>query len=176
MLAVANSSEPATFANTIEGLERAGKRLNRVGAIFGVMTANMTTPEYQALQREWGPRLAAAFDEIYLNADLFARVRSVHEARATSGLNAQQQRLATRYYENFVRRGAQLNPEQKQQLSQYNQELARLFAAFNEKLLADEQTFTVATEAEMAGVPADVRNAAAAAARARNLPAGQFAI
>ncbi len=174
--AIAASGDAPTFANTIEAMERAGRRLGRVGAVFGVMTSNMSSPDYQALQREWGPRLAAASDAIILNPALFQRVRAVYEARERSGLDAQQQRVVTRYYEQFVRRGANLSPEQKQQLSAYNQDLARLFARFSEKLLADEQTFVTATEAELAGVPADVRNAAAAAARERNLPAGQFAI
>ncbi|MDQ8755375.1 M3 family metallopeptidase [Sphingosinicella sp. LHD-64] len=174
--AITASREAPTFANTIEAMERAGRRLGRVGAVFGVMSSNMSNPEYQAAQREWGPRLAAASDAIILNPELFQRVRAVYEARERSGLDAQQQRVVTRYYEQFTRRGANLNPEQKQQLSAYNQELARLFAQFSEKLLADEQTFVTAGETDMAGVPADVRNAAAAAARERNLPAGQFAI
>lgn len=176
VLAVANNPAAPTFANTIEALERAGERLGRVGTLFSVMTDNMTNPEYQALQRDWSPRLAAASDETFLNPEIFNRIRSVYEARETSGLNPQQQRLATRYYELFVRRGANLSPEQKQQLSAYNQDLARLFAVFAEKVLADEQSFITATEAELAGVPADIRAAAAAAARERNLPAGQFAI
>jgi peptidyl-dipeptidase Dcp len=174
--AIANNPAPPTFANTIEALERAGRELDRVGSIWGVMTSNMSTREYQALQREWGPRLAAASDQIVLNPALFQRIRAVYEARATSGLNAQQQRLVTRRYEAFVRRGANLNAEQKQQLTAYNQELARLFAEFSEKVLHDEETYIAASEAELAGVPADVRNAAAAAARERNLPAGRFAI
>ena len=103
-------------------------------------------------------------------------MKTVYEARKSSGLNAQQQRVVTRLYDQFVRRGANLNAEQKRQLSGYNQELARLFAEFNQKLLADEETYITATEAELAGVPADVRGAAAAAARERSLPAGQFAI
>jgi peptidyl-dipeptidase Dcp len=168
--------EAPTFANTIEAMERAGRRLGRVGAVFGVMSSNMSNPEYQAVQREWGPRLAAASDAIILDPELFQRVRAVYEARERSGLDAQQQRVVTRYYQQFVRRGANLSPEQKQQLSAYNQELARLFAQFSEKLLADEQTYVTASEAELTGVPADVRNAAAAAARERNLPTGQFAI
>lgn len=172
---VANREAP-TFANTIEPMERAGRRLGRVASVFGVMTSNMSNPEYQAVQREWGPRLAAALDAIILNPELFQRIRTVYEARERSGLDAQQQRVVTRYYEQFTRRGANLSPEQKQQLSAYNQELARLFSQFSEKLLADEETYITASEAELAGVPADVRNAAAAAARERNLPAGQFAI
>ncbi len=165
-----------TFESIIVPLERSGRRLGRVFAVWGVMTGNMTTPAYQALQREWGPRLAAATDEIYLNPDLFARVRAVYENRERAGLDAQQQRLVTRIYEGFVQRGAALSDEQKQQLSAYNQQLAGLFAEFSEKVLADEQTFIATSETELAGVPQDVRNAAAAAARARNLPEGQFAI
>ncbi|MGZ8335505.1 MAG: M3 family metallopeptidase [Allosphingosinicella sp.] len=174
--AIADNPAPATFANTIEALERAGARLDRVEAVFGVMIANMATPEYQAIQREWGPRLAAASDAIFLDPALFQRIRTVYEARERAGLDVQQQRLATRLYESFVRRGANLTPEQKQQLSAYNQELARLFAAFSEKVLADEQTWIAVTEGDLAGIPADVRATAAAAARERNLAAGQFAI
>jgi peptidyl-dipeptidase Dcp len=176
VLAIAEDPAAPTFRNTVEALERAGERLDRVGSVFGVMTDNMATPAYQALDREWSPRLAAAFDEIILNPALFQRVKTVYDARETAGLDAQQQRVVTRLYQQFLRRGANLNAEQKQQLSAYNQELARLFSAFSEKVLADEQTFITASEADLAGVPADVRAAAAAAARERNLPAGQFAI
>lgn len=174
--AIASNPAPPTFENTIEALERSGNRLARVMAVFGVMTSNMTTPEYQALQREWSPKLAAASDEINLDPELFARVKAVYEARDRSGLSDQQKRLVTREYESFVRRGANLSPEQKQQLSAYNQQLARLFAGFSEKVLADESTFIAATETELKGVPADVKAAAAAAAKERQLPAGQFAI
>lgn len=174
--AVARNTAPPTFANVIEPLEKAGETLGRVGSLFGVMVSNMTTPEYQALAREWGPRLSAASDAIFLDPQLFQRIKAVYDARESSGLNDQQQRLVTRYYENFVRRGANLNPEQKQQLSALNQELARYFAQFSEKVLADESKHLVVSEADLAGVPADVRATAAAAARERNLPEGQFAI
>jgi peptidyl-dipeptidase Dcp len=174
--AVANARSAPTFANTVEPLERSGQRLDRVLAIFGVMTSNMATPAYQALDREWSPRLAAASDEIILNPALFQRIRTIYEARETSGLNAQQQRVITRLYNQFVRSGANLNADQKQQLTALNQQLAGLFSQFSEKVLADESTHIVATAAELRGVPEDVRNAAAAAARERNLPAGSFAI
>ncbi|HEX8527507.1 M3 family metallopeptidase [Allosphingosinicella sp.] len=176
VLAVANSRSAPTFENTVEPLERSGQRLDRVLAVFGVMTSNMATPEYQALEREWSPRLAAVNDEIILNPALFQRVKAIYEARESSGLNAQQQRVITRLYNQFVRSGANLDAGQKQQLTAYNQQLAGLFAQFSEKVLADESTHIAVAAAELTGVPEDVRNAAAAAARERNLPAGQFAI
>ena len=136
------------------------------------MTSNMATPAYQALDKEWSPKLSAASDEITLDPKLFQRIKAVYEARESAGLDAKQQRLVTRLYDSFVRRGANLSPEQKQQLSAYNSALAEKFATFSEKVLADESTHIVATEAEMKGVPADVKAAAAAAAKERKLPVG----
>ena len=176
VLAIADNPAAPTFQNTVEALEKAGERLGRVGALFGVMTGNMTNPQYQALQKEWGPKLAAASDQITLNPQLFQRIKAVHGARQSSGLDAKQQRLVTRLYDSYVRRGANLAPEQKQQLSAYNQQLASAFANFSEKVLADESTHLAANEAEMKGVPDDVRAAAKAAAKERNLPADIYAI
>ena len=176
VLAIANNPAAPTFANTVEALEKVGERLDRVLSVFGVMTSNMATPAYQALDKEWSPKLSAAYDEINLNPQLFQRIKAVYEARANSGLDAKQQRLVTRLYDSFVRRGANLDDAQKQQLSAYNQQLATKFATFSEKVLADESTFITATEAELKGVPADVKAAAAAAAKERKLPAGSYAI
>ncbi len=176
VVAIADNPAAPTFQNTVEALEKAGERLGRVGALFGVMTGNMANPQYQALQKEWGPKLAAASDQITLNPQLFQRIKAVYEARQSSGLDAKQQRLVTRLYDSYVRRGANLSPEQKQQLSAYNQQLASAFASFSEKVLADESTHLAANEAEMKGVPEDVKAAAKAAAKERNLPADVYAI
>ena len=176
VLAIADSPDAPSFSNTVEALEKAGQRLDRVLSMFGVMTDNMATPAYQALEKEWSPRLSAASDEIILNPKLFQRIKSVYEAREVSNLDAKQQRLVTRLYESFVRRGANLSPEQKQQLTAYNSQLAGKFAEFGEKVLADESTYITASEADLKGVPADIKAAAASAAQERKLPAGSYAI
>ena len=176
IVAIRDNPARPTFANTVEPLERAGATLDRVLSIFGVMTSNMATPPYQALSKEWSPKLSAAADEITLDPRLFARIKAVYDARANSGLDAKQQRLVTRLYEGYTRRGANLSPEQKTQLAACNSQLAGKFAVFSEKVLADESSFTTATLAELTGVPADIKAAAAAAAKSRNLPAGTYAI
>jgi peptidyl-dipeptidase Dcp len=176
VLAVANNPAPPTFVNTIEALEKTGQRLDRVLSVFGVMTSNMATPPYQALDKEWSPRLSAASDEIILNPKLFQRIKTLHDNKASLGLDATQDRLLTRTYESFVRRGANLKQAQKQQLSAMNQQLAELFATFSEKVLADESTYIRASEAQLNGVPVDVKAALAAAAKAQGKPAGTYAI
>lgn len=174
--AIADNPEAPTFANTIEAMQKAGDRLDRVGSIFGVYTSNLSTPQVQALNKEWSPKLSAASDEITLDPRLFARIETLYNNRAGLGLDAVQLRLLERTYEARVRNGAKLDAAQKQQLSGYNQQLASLFSDFNAKLLADEGSFTQASEAEMAGVPADIKAAAAAVAKEKGLPAGTYAI
>jgi peptidyl-dipeptidase Dcp len=174
--AIANNPAEPTFENTIDAMERAGERLDYVQSIFGVYSSNLSTPEVQAINKEWSPKLSAAYDRINLNSALFKRIERLYEQRDTLGLDSKQKRLLTRTYEGFVRRGAKLNDAQKAQLSEYNQQLASAFSDFNSKLLADESTYTSATEAELAGVPADVKDAAAAAAKEAGQPAGTYAI
>jgi peptidyl-dipeptidase Dcp len=174
--AIANNPAPPTFENVIEALEKTGRRFSRVENVFAVMTDNMSTPEYQALDKEWQPKISAAFDEINFNEKLFQRVKALYDRKASLGLDAKQDRLLTRTYDGFVRSGANLNPAQKAQLASMNQELATLFSTFNERVLADESTYISATEAEMKGVPADLKAALAAAAKERKQPAGTYAL
>jgi peptidyl-dipeptidase Dcp len=175
-LAIANNPAPPTFANTIEAMEKAGQRLGRVQAVFGVYDSNLSSPEVQAIDKEWSPKLTAANDEIILNRPLFQRVETLYTNRASLNLDAKQTRLLERTYEFFVRNGAKLNEQQKAQLSKINQQLSSAFSEFNVRLLADEATHTAANEAERKGVPQDVKDAALAAGKEKGLPAGVYAI
>jgi peptidyl-dipeptidase Dcp len=174
--AIANNPQAPTFANTIEAMEKAGRRLDRVQTLFGVMTDNMSTPAYEALDKEWSPKFSAASDEIRLNPKLFQRIETLYNNRASLGLDAKQTRLLTRTYEYFVRNGAKLNDAQKAELSALNQKLSSAFSEFNSHLLKDEATFTQASAAQMAGVPQDVKDAAASVAKSKGLPAGSYAV
>ncbi len=163
---IADNPAAPTFANTFVPMQLAGRTLGRVGTLFGVMTGNMNSPAYQALDRDWSPKLSAAQDEITFDPKLFARIEAIWKNR--SALDTQQQRLVTRTYDSFVRQGAKLNAAQKAQLSQYNQALATSFTEFSRKLLADEGTAILVTdEAQLAGVPDSVKTGAKAAAAER---------
>ena len=165
---IANNPAKPSFANTFVPMQNAGQTLNRVMTLFGVMTGNMNTPAYQALDREWSPKLSKASDEITFNPNLFARIEAIYKARDTSGLDAQQKRLVTHTYDSFVRQGAKLTPAQKAELSAFNQNLAINFSEFSQRLLADEGTAIIVTdEARLAGLPDSVKAVAKAAAAER---------
>jgi len=172
----ADPSAP-TFDNTIVPLERSGRSLDRVTAVYGVYTSTLNDDEMQAIQREMAPKLAAFRDQIIQNSRLFGRIAAIYAARDNLPLTAEQHRLLWRNYTTFTHAGAKLDDEGKRQLSEYNQKLARLYTAFSQNVLAEEGTQMVLLEREeeLAGLPLSVRDAAAAAASSRGKP-GQWAI
>ena len=172
------ATDPAapTFDNTIGALEDAGRHENRVETLFGVHSDNLSTPEIQAVEREWSPKVAAASDKITFNGPLFARIEALYAAREQAGLTPEQKRLLERTRDNFVRAGAQLDAGQKEKLAQINQDLAVAFTEFSSKVLADENTWTVLDKpADLAGLPESLRAAYKAAADERKLT-GKWAV
>ena len=163
---IAQSPAAPTFANTIVALERTGRTLDRVQRLFGVMTENMTTPAYQAIERELAPKRAAADDEILFNEALFRRISAVYDAREK--LAPEERRICERVRDRFVRSGARLDSAQKAQLAAMNQELATSFTDFAAKVLADENSWvTIDREADLEGLPAAVVASYRAAAEER---------
>lgn len=168
--AIANNPEPATFANTSVAMQLAGEPMNRSMALFGVMTGNVGSADYRALQSEVSPLLSAAGDETTFNAALFARIKHVHDTAAAAGLSAEQARIAERAYNSFVRNGAALDAAGKAELGRINTALSKAFTSFGQKVVEDEKTYIhVTEEAALAGLSAGDKAAAAAAARANNL-------
>lgn len=166
---IANSSASPTFENTIVALERAGQKLDRVIPVYGVFAGTMSTPDFQAVEREMAPRLAAFQDQITQNEKLFRRIAVVYDAREKAGLTSEQKRVAWLYHTNFVRAGAKLDAAAKKRVGEINQRLAALFTSFNQNVLADETDYVLVleNEADLAGLPPSLRSGAAAAAKTR---------
>lgn len=175
--AIAGDQAAPTFANTLAALERSGRTLERVAAVYGVFTSTRSDEAMQAVERALEPRLAAHRDRIITDGRLFARVQAVHENRAGEPLDAEQKRLAWLHHTTMARHGAALDDAAKRELSAMSEELAELFTTFTQRVLADEESQAVFVEAEadLAGLPPSVRDAAAEAAAARGRP-GAWAI
>ncbi|HUR28824.1 MAG TPA: M3 family metallopeptidase [Planctomycetota bacterium] len=167
--AIANDPRPPDFDNTIAAMERAGRTMDRVASIFGIFRSTMSTPEFQVVEAKMTPRLAEFGDKITQNEKLFARIAAVYESKDKAKLTAEQQRLVWLDYTSFVRAGAKLDKTAKARLSAINQRLATLFTSFSQDLLADESGYELVLdkEADLAGLPDSVKQAAAAAAEAR---------
>ena len=169
----ANPRAP-TFANTIAALERSGRMLERVNALFEVHAGTLKLGAMARVEQEVMPRLAAFADEIIQDPELFRRIEAVRSGpgHPGSGRDPEQRRLVWHTHTRFVRAGARLDGPGKARVQAINQRLADLYTRFGQNVL-DEETrqFTVIErEADLAGLPEAYRDAAARAAAAMDLP------
>lgn len=167
--AIAENPAPATFENTLTAMERSGQTMSRVGAVYGVWSSAMSTPEFQKVEQELAPMMAAFSDEIIQNEKLFARVKAVYESPETKKLTPEQQRLAWDKYNGFVQRGALLNKKQKAQVAKMNQRLAALSTKFSQNILGDEEkdALTITDKKDLEGLPQWLIDAASSEAERR---------
>ncbi len=133
---IANNPEPPTFENTIVALEKSGAMLTRVSKVFFALTQANTDDVLQKVKSDTAPELAAHHDAIFMNAKLFARVKSLYDRRASLNLGPEEATLLEVYYHDFVASGANLPDSGKARLMEINKTLSRLETAYDEKLLA----------------------------------------
>ncbi len=168
---IAHRDAPATFVNTIVALERSGRILDRVRRVFWCLTSADTTPELQAIETEYAPKLSAHADAITLDRALFARIDDLHAHLDELGLDAESTKLLQRYHLDFVRAGAALDEADQDRLRGLNAELATLSAEFGVRLLAAAKGSAVHVNdvAELDGLSDDAIAAAAETATQRGL-------
>jgi len=168
---IASMQQAPDFENTIAALEHTGQTLDRVQKIYGIWSGNMSGPEFQTVEREMAPKLAAFSDKITQNEKLFKRIEAVYNSPEKQKLSAEQQRLAWYYHNLFVRSGAKLDADAKVRLSQINQKLAGLFTRFGQNVLADEtdQMLVLEKENDLEGLPQSLKDAAAGDAAGKKL-------
>ena len=168
VLAIANNPAPASFDNTLLALEKSGELLTRVSRVFYNLVGTDSNPQRRDIQSALAPKMAAHSDNINLNPQLFARIKSLHQQRNELGLDGESVRLIEVYYDRFVRAGAQLSEEQKTAIRALNEEHSKLTNQFSQNLLAETKNIAVLVDskAELAGLSDSQITAAANAASA----------
>jgi peptidyl-dipeptidase Dcp len=166
---IIKNSEPPTFANTLEALDRSGLFLDRVQRVIENLLSAHTNDILQNIATELAPIVSRHYDEIYLNDRLFQRIKSVYDQRDRLELIPEQRRLLEKFYKDFIRAGANLDKAKKARLKEINQELAVLSLKFSDNVLKDTNAFELVIEnqSDLEGLPSNVVAAAAEAAKER---------
>ena len=170
--AIANNKNAATFSNTIEALEFSGVLLKKVSSVFFNLHSADTNDGLDKIANEITPILSEHNDNIYLNEKLFARVKKLYDNRSKLKLTTEQSRLLEKYHREFVRSGAALNAAQKAKLREINKELSMAELTFGQNVLDETNSYqkVVDNEADLAGLPESVRQAAAESAKEAGKP------
>jgi peptidyl-dipeptidase Dcp len=168
--AITHDPAAPDFNNTITALERSGKLLSKVSAVFYDLVSAHSNPALLAIDKEVSLRMARHWNPIMMNAVLFGRIVALHDNRAALGLTGEQKRLLERTYTRFHRSGAGLDEQAKARMADINERLAHLGTAFSHHLLGDEQDwFMELGEADPEGLSDSFVAAAKAAADERGM-------
>lgn len=172
--AIAEDPAAPTFANTIEALDRSGALYHKVSNVFSAINASDTNPARQKVARDLAPREARLDDFRLQNPAIWKRIETLYKQRDKLNLSEEQQAVLERYRTDYRRAGAGLDPQKKAEVGDLNAKLAELQNTFSENLLAEAQEFELylTDEADLDGLPADVRQGAAEMARERGHEGG----
>ena len=172
--AICGHAGEATFENTIVALEKAGKALSRVSALFWNRAGTDTNEVVQALEPEIAARLSRHASKIAMNSALFARVDALYRRRESLGLDREGLRVLERHWKGFVRAGARLPSAGQTRLAEIDERLAELGTRFGQNVLNDEKSWSLVLdgESELSGLPDFLRDAMASAAAERGVAGG----
>jgi peptidyl-dipeptidase Dcp len=175
--AIANSTEAPTFENTIAAMERSGAELDRVFSYYGIMSSNMSSPEFREIQAKLAPKLSEFSSKINQNKALFDRIKSVYEASLVRPLDADQQRVVELTYNGFAMRGAELSADKKARYAAIDKELSTLYNTFSDNVLHDEENYVTYLNADqLDGLSEGFIKSAAAIATTEKGKDGNYAI
>lgn len=176
--AIIRNPKKPTFSNTIEALENSGELLDKVTPVFGNMLGAETSDELQALAQKLMPLLNEHSNNITLNEQLFARVKEVYQQKKTLKLNLEQSKLLDNVYESFIRHGANLQGEARDQYRQLSNELSTLTLTFSENNLKETNNYQLllTDKADLAGLPEMIVDAAAETAKSKGKDGWMFTL
>ena len=178
---IVNNPDAPTFENTIEAMERSGQLLDKVTTVFFNLLSAETTDFLDELAQKMSPILSEHSNNIMLNEGLFKRVKAVYDDHASdqfARLNPEQKMLLTNTYEGFVRHGALLSDEQKEQLRRISAELGVLSLQFSQNKLKDTNDFILhlTDDADLEGLPDSAIDLALQTAKERGMDGYVFTL
>ena len=177
---IINNTEKPTFDNTIINVDDEKDNyydlLSRTSTVFFNLLSAETNDDMDALAQKMSPILTKHANDIRLNERLFERIKYVH--RHHRKLTAEEKMLLDNCYDGFVRSGALLDAEGKERLRQLTEEASMLGLQFSQNLLKEQKAYTlhITDEAQLDGLPETAREAAALAAKERELEGWVFTL
>lgn len=169
--AITENTAPPTFENTVEALAYSGILLNEVTSVFFNLNEANTNDTLQEIASKVSPKITAFQDEIFMNDQLFSRVKAIYDKKDSLSLTPEQSTLLGYIYRNFIRSGVNLSADQKDRLKKINGELSVLTLKFGENVLAENNRYKLVIDKkeDLAGLPQNLIDAAAETAKENNM-------
>jgi len=154
---------PAGWTAISRVLDVSTEKLGRAWGAVSHLNSVADTPELRAAYNEALPRVTEFWTRLGADERLYAKYKAIDVAT----LNPEQRQAHKNALRNFVLGGAELQGASRERYAQIQERQAELTQKFSENALDATDSFAYyASEAELDGVPEDVKQAALAAAKA----------
>ncbi len=155
-----------TWENFVEPLENATEKLGRAWGVVGHLNAVVDTPELRAAYNENQPKVTEFWTALAQNLALFEKYKALQTGPGFAALSPSRRKIIENAVRDFRLGGAELPEDKKPRFAEIQEKHAAISTRFSENVLdaTNEYALFVETEAELAGLPEDVKQAARAAA------------
>ena len=169
---VAADPHPPSWDNVAEPIADSLDRLDRAWSAVRHLNAVVSSPELRDAYNGNLAKVTAFYADLGLDLRLFDRYRALAASPGHAALDAAQRKAVANELRDFRLGGAELAADRKARLKAVQEELAALSAKFDDNVLdaTNDWALYVGDEADLAGIPADVRAEARAQAAADGKP------
>ena len=158
--------DKVTWDNFVVPLDDATERLGRAWSIVGHLNAVADTPELRAAYNENLPKVTEFWTELGQNLVLFDKYKALKADSEYAGLTAARKKIIENALRDFRLGGAELPDDKKARFAEIQEKQAAISTRFSENVLdaTNDYQLLVENEADLAGLPDDIRQVARAAA------------
>jgi oligopeptidase A len=176
--ALAASTGPRTYANTLDALEAITERLEPVMSVVAHLESASTSPALRAAYSAVQPGVSAFYSDITLSEGVWTAVKELAATPEAAALTGTRRRFLEKTVDYFKRNGADLDPAGKRRLSEIDVELSQLTLRYGQNVLDATNAFELCIEdrAALAGLPEQGVEGARESAAQKGLPGYRFTL
>jgi len=171
-------STPATWADFAGPLSDGMEGLSRAWGVVGHLHSVNDIPAWRDAYNGMLPEVSRFYAELGQNLKLFEKYKALRNSPEYASLPPARQKIVDNEVRDFKLSGADLANDQKPRFQAIQEEMAALAAKFSENLLDATNAFaeTITDEADLAGLPDDVKAAAKSAAEKAGVAGWRFSL
>lgn len=175
---IISNPEKPSFENTIIALEKSGSLLNRILSVFFNLNEAHTSEAFQKIAEEITPELTKYSNDMNMNPELFARVKEVYDSRDDIPMTLEQRTLLDKTYKGFIKNGALLKGNDKDEYRKISEELSLLSLKYNRNNLAETNAYllNITKKNDLKGLPQYAIDAAKETAKQRKMKGWVFTL
>ena len=175
---IISNPEKPSFENTIIALEKSGSLLNRILSVFFNLNEAHTSEAFQKIAEEITPELTKYSNDMNMNPELFARVKEVYDSRDDIPMTLEQRTLLDKTYKGFIKNGALLKGNDKDEYRKISEELSLLSLKYNRNNLAETNAYllNITKKNDLKGLPQYAIDAAKETAKQKKMKGWVFTL